>query len=74
MAVSKLLKTTLNLNYISGLDEKGKEIHKNQRFSKIKKNTSDDDIFEVAQAFVSLMPLESAPEIRREDLHWLVQE
>lgn len=73
MAVSKIAKTTLNLHYVCGQDEKGKDIYKNQRFSKVKPAAVDDDIFEAAQALVSLMPMESMPEVQRENVNLLVE-
>ncbi|MGL4730931.1 MAG: DUF1659 domain-containing protein [Clostridium sp.] len=49
MAVSNVkTSSAINLVYKVGVDEEGKDIMKSQRFSKIKINANDEDIYSVA--------------------------
>ncbi|WML36750.1 DUF1659 domain-containing protein [Clostridium sp. OS1-26] len=65
-ATATKLQTTLLLKYKDGVDAKGKEIIKTQRFSKVKTTASDQDIYDVS---VELGKLIGKPlnEIVRED-------
>lgn len=60
------LQTTLLLKYKDGVDAKGKDVIKTQRFSKVKTSASDQDIYDVSVELVKLIgkPLN---EIVRED-------
>lgn len=48
-------KTTLILEYSVGEDDKGKEIIKRQRFSSVKLEASDEELYAVANAFSPLL-------------------
>jgi hypothetical protein len=47
-ATATKLQTGLVLKYKDGVDEKGKEIIKKQRFSKVKTTALDQDIYDVS--------------------------
>lgn len=55
MAKSTNIKSTLVIKYHAGQDEKGKEIYKNQRLSKVKPTATDDEVFAVAGALANLL-------------------
>ncbi|MCY6485390.1 DUF1659 domain-containing protein [Clostridium aestuarii] len=71
MATSANIKSTLNLKYVAGTDDKGKEIIKNQRLNKVKPDASDDNIYAVGGALSGLLPDDAVLEILREDAHLL---
>ncbi len=60
------LETAMILKYQDGVDKTGKEILKKQRFSKIKTSAVEQDLFDVAKEFGTLLgkPLD---ELIRED-------
>ncbi|AGY76803.1 DUF1659 domain-containing protein [Clostridium autoethanogenum] len=56
MAVkSTILQTSLILKYKDGLDAKGKEVIKQQRFSNIKTTAADQDIYDVSKEIEKLL-------------------
>lgn len=65
-ATATKLQTTLVLKYKDGLDEKGKEIIKRQRFSKIKPTASDQDIYDVSLEIERLLG-KTLDEVIKED-------
>ncbi|MCT8977902.1 DUF1659 domain-containing protein [Clostridium sp. CX1] len=65
-ATATKLQTTLIVKYIDGVDPKGKEIIKSQRFSKVKTNAAEQDLFDVAKEVEKLIG-KTLDEIIRED-------
>jgi 23S rRNA maturation mini-RNase III len=65
-AVSTRLQSSLVLKYVDGVDEKGKEIIKSQRFSKVKTNAADQDLYDVALKVEDLLG-KTLNELIRED-------
>ncbi|WML32629.1 DUF1659 domain-containing protein [Clostridium sp. OS1-26] len=65
-ATSTKLQTTLVLKYKDGVDEKGKELIKNQRFSKVKTTASEQDVYDVALEIQKLLG-KTLDEVIRED-------
>lgn len=65
-ATATKLQTTLIVKYIDGVDPKGKEITKSQRFSKVKTNAAEQGIFDVAKEVEKLIG-KTLDEIIRED-------
>ncbi len=67
MAVnSTMLQTSVVLRYKDGLDDQGKEIIKGQRFSNVKIDASDQDIYDVAKEIEKLLG-KTLDELVRED-------
>ena len=54
-ATATKLQTTLIVKYIDGVDPKGKEIIKSQRFSKVKTNATEQGLFDVAKEVEKLI-------------------
>lgn len=54
-ATSTKMQSTMLLKYKTGVDAKGKDILKNERFSKLKVNAKDEDILAVANVIAALM-------------------
>ncbi|WML33455.1 DUF1659 domain-containing protein [Clostridium sp. OS1-26] len=65
-ATATKLQTALLLKYKDGVDAKGKEIIKSQRFSKVKTTATEQDIYDVSVEIGKLLgkPLD---EVIRED-------
>ena len=55
MVESTLVSSAIVIKYVSGIASDGKDIIKSQKFNKIRKNMSDEDIFAVGVAIMSLM-------------------
>ena len=70
-ATATKLQTTLLLRYVDGVDLNGKEIIKNQRFSKVKTTASEQDLFDVAMEIEKLIG-KTLDEIMREDQSGIV--
>jgi len=67
MAVqSTLAKSALSLKYKEGVDVNGKYIIKTKKFSNVKVTAADQDIFDISDAFTSLM-LYPVSEVLRSD-------
>ena len=67
MAVqSTLAKSALSLKYKEGVDTNGKDIIRTKKFSNIKVTAADQDIFDISDAFTSLM-LYPVSEVLRSD-------
>ncbi|CAB1262597.1 conserved hypothetical protein [Clostridiaceae bacterium BL-3] len=67
MAVNSImLQTSVVLRYKDGLDDQGKEIIKGQRFSNVKIDASDQDIYDVAKEIEKLLG-KTLDELVRED-------
>ena len=60
------LHTTLIVKYVEGVDAKGKDIIKNQSFSKVKTTVTEDDILAVALEIEKLLG-KTLNEVIRED-------
>lgn len=54
-AKSTKVQSDLIIRYKYGVDEKGKDIIKNQKFSKLKVTGTDEDLFEVGTAIGNLL-------------------
>ena len=65
-ATSTKLQTALVLKYKDGVDEKGKEIIKKQRFSKVKTTATEQDIYDVSVEVGKLLG-KTLDEVIRED-------
>ena len=67
MAVQNTLaKSALSLKYKEGVDLNGKDIMRTKKFSNIKVTAADQDIFDISDAFTSLM-LYPVTEVLRSD-------
>ena len=67
MAVeSTLSKSALSLKYKEGVDTNGKDIIRTKKFSNVKVTAADQDIFDISDAFTSLM-LYPVSEVLRSD-------
>lgn len=55
MAKSTLVQSTVQISYRIGQSAAGKDIIKNQKFSKVKVTALDDDVFTVATALGTLL-------------------
>ena len=67
MAVQNTLaKSALSLKYKEGVDLNGKDIMRTKKFSNIKVTAADQDIFDISDAFTSLM-LYPVSEVLRSD-------
>ena len=55
MVESTLVSSSMVIKYVSGVTSAGKDVVKSQKFNKIRKNMSDEDIFAVGVAIMSLM-------------------
>lgn len=60
-------KTTLIIEYTIGQNDEGKDIMKKQRFSSIKIEALDDDLFQVADAFSTLLEFGIDDRVRQDD-------
>ncbi|AKA69310.1 DUF1659 domain-containing protein [Clostridium scatologenes] len=60
------LETTMILKYKDGVDKNGKDVIKKQSFSKVKTSAADQDIFDVAKQFETLLG-KTLNELVRED-------
>ena len=60
------LQTTLLVKYKDGVDAKGKDIIKSQRFSKVKTKATEQDIFDVAIEIEKILG-KTLDEVIRED-------
>ena len=68
MAVeSTLAKSALSLKYKEGVDLNGKDIIKTKKFSNIKVTAADPDIFDISDAFTSLMIYPVSEVLRSDD-------
>ncbi len=65
-ATATKLQTGLVLKYKDGVDQKGKEIIKRQRFSKVKTTASDQDIYDVSLEIEKLLG-KTLDEVIKED-------
>ncbi|MBT2686610.1 DUF1659 domain-containing protein [Bacillus sp. ISL-47] len=54
MAQANIIDTKLRLVFETGLDEKGKPIHKSKTYSSLKQSASPDQLYTVGQAVASL--------------------
>ena len=52
---STLVSSNMVIKYISGVTSDGKDIIRSQKFNKLRKDMSDEDIFAVGVAIMSLM-------------------
>jgi len=67
MAVqSTLAKSALSLKYKEGVDTNGKDIMRTKKFTNVKVTAADQDIFDISDAFTSLM-LYPVSEVLRSD-------
>ncbi|MCY6354392.1 DUF1659 domain-containing protein [Clostridium sp. ZS2-4] len=66
MAKSTLVKSDVAIKYHFGQDEKGKELYRKQRLTKLKPTATDEDVFVVATA-VSKFLEDPATEIFKEN-------
>ncbi len=55
MVDSTLVSNSIVIRYVSGIKPDGKDIIKSQTFNKLRTNMSDNDIFAVGKALMSLM-------------------
>ena len=55
MVESTLVSSAIVIKYVSGVTSAGNDIIKSQKFNKIRKDMSDEDIFAVGTAIMSLM-------------------
>ena len=55
MVESTLVSSSMVIKYVSGVTSAGKDIVKSKKFNKIRKDMSDEDIFAVGAAIMSLM-------------------
>jgi hypothetical protein len=55
MVESTLVSSSMVIKYVSGVTSDGKDIVKSQKFNKLRKDMSDEDIFAVGTAIMSLM-------------------
>ncbi|AKN29982.1 hypothetical protein Ccar_03695 [Clostridium carboxidivorans P7] len=60
------LETAMILKYKDGVDKNGKDVIKKQSFSKVKTSAADQDIFDVAKQFETLLG-KTLNELVRED-------
>ena len=68
MAVeSTLAKSALSLKYKEGVDTNGKDIMRTKKFSNIKVTAADQDIFDISDAFTSLMIYPVSEVLRSDD-------
>ena len=68
MAVqSTLAKSALSLKYKEGVDTNGKDIMRTKKFSNIKVTAADQDIFDISDAFTSLMLYPVSEVLRTDD-------
>ncbi|MBC2579074.1 DUF1659 domain-containing protein [Clostridium sp. DJ247] len=65
-ATATKLQTTLIVKYVDGVDAQGKEVIKNQRFSKVKTTATEQGIYDVALEIQKLLG-KSLNEVVRED-------
>ncbi|MBC2578857.1 DUF1659 domain-containing protein [Clostridium sp. DJ247] len=65
-ATATKLQTTLLVKYVDGVDAQGKEVIKNQRFSKIKTTATEQGIYDVALEIQKLLG-KTLNEVVRED-------
>lgn len=65
-ATSTKLNSTLVIKYKDGLDEKGKEIIKKQRFTKIKPTATEQAVYDTALEIEKLLG-KTLDEVLRED-------
>ncbi|MBT2687383.1 DUF1659 domain-containing protein [Bacillus sp. ISL-47] len=54
MAQANVIDTKLRLVFETGLDEKGKPIHKSKTYSSVKQSATADQLFSVGQALETL--------------------
>ncbi|CAM3572146.1 DUF1659 domain-containing protein [Cytobacillus oceanisediminis] len=54
MAQANIIDTKLRLVFETGLDQKGKPIHKSKTYSSVKQSATADQLFTVGQAVASL--------------------
>ena len=74
MAVtSTKVQSTMNVKFKTGIDAKGKDILKNQRFSKVKVTAVEAGIFAVGTALGTLLKYPLV-EVLREDINILINE
>lgn len=67
MVNSTGIKSTLVIKYVTGQDEKGRDILKTQRIQKIKPSALDESIFEVAVVLGSLLENEKVKVVRENE-------
>lgn len=65
-ATSTKLNSTLVIKYKDGVDQKGKEIIKNQRFSKVKPTATEQALYDTALEIEKLLG-KTLDEVLRED-------
>ncbi|MCY6371231.1 DUF1659 domain-containing protein [Clostridium ganghwense] len=72
MAKSALIKSDVAIKYHFGQDDKGKELYKKQRLTKLKPTATDDEVFAVATA-VSKFLEDPITEIYKENENLLTE-
>ncbi len=73
MAISSIkTSSSVLLTYKDGVNSKGEDIYKNQRFSKIKVAAKDEDVYSIAGAMANLL-MSDVTEITREDKSKLIE-
>lgn len=65
-ATSTKLNSTLVIKHKDGVDQKGKEIIKNQRFSKVKPTATEQELYDTALEIEKLLG-KTLDEVLRED-------
>lgn len=65
-ALATKLQTALVMKYVDGVDAKGTEIIKSQRFSKVKVTAIEQDLYDLAKEFEKLLG-KTLSEVVRED-------
>jgi len=70
---STKVQSTMVVKFKTGVDEKGKDIIKNQRFSKVKVVATDENILLVGQALGTLLKYPLI-EVDREDQNLIINE
>lgn len=73
MAISSIkTSSSVLLTYKDGVNSKGEDLYKNQRFSKIKVAAKDEDVYSIADAMANLL-MSDVTEITREDKSKLIE-
>ena len=71
--ISTKVQSTMNVKFKTGIDATGKDILKNQRFSKVKVTAGEAGILAVGTAFGTLLKYPLV-EVLREDINILINE
>ena len=70
---STKVQSTMNVKFKTGIDVNGKDILKNQRFSKVKVTAVDDNILTVGTALGTLLKYPMV-KVLREDINIVINE